>query len=79
MSQWGAYGLAQDGWGHRKIVKHFYSGTIVETAVPPKRLRIGLTQSEWRIHVEADAGPIALRIENHTTGTLVGTIPEGKT
>ena len=29
MSQWGAYGLAQKGWSHRKILTHFYSHTRV--------------------------------------------------
>src|SRR2546423_15513795 len=27
MSQWGAYGLAVDGWSHKQILKHYYSGT----------------------------------------------------
>lgn len=27
LSQWGAYGLAQDGWTHQQILTHFYSGT----------------------------------------------------
>ncbi len=79
LSQWGAYGLAQDGWGHTKIVKHFYTGSIVESTAAPNRIRLGLTQSQTKIHLEALAGPVTLRISNHTTGTLVGTIPEGKT
>jgi len=29
MSQWGAYGLAQMGWSHGQILKHFYRGTAV--------------------------------------------------
>ena len=30
LSQWGAYGLARQGWGPSKILKHFYSGTRVD-------------------------------------------------
>ena len=29
LSQWGSYGLAKQGWGPSKILKHFYSGTRV--------------------------------------------------
>src|SRR6266567_8130074 len=32
LSQWGAYGLAQDGWSHQRILAHFYSGTDVGPA-----------------------------------------------
>ena len=34
MSQWGAYGLANMGWGHRKILTHFYRGTRVDATTP---------------------------------------------
>lgn len=81
MSQWGAYGLAKQGWGHKQIVKHFYSGTTITSsyANAPKELRVGLTQGRSKIHLSAQAGPVTLRIENRHTGTVVGTIPSGKT
>ena len=81
MSQWGAYGLAKRGWGHKQIVKHFYTGTTIKSsyANAPKELRVGLTQGRSKIHLAAQAGPVTLRIENRHTGTVVGTIPSGKT
>ena len=40
LSQWGAYGLAQDGWGARRILTHFYTGTRVHRAQhPPAKIR----------------------------------------
>jgi stage II sporulation protein D len=81
MSQWGAYGLAKQGWGHKQIVRHFYSGTKITSsyANAPTKLRVGLTQGRKKIHLEAQAGSVTLRIENRHTGTVVGTIPSGKT
>jgi SpoIID/LytB domain protein len=80
MSQWGAYGLAQDGWAHKKILTHFYSGTTIRQAAdPPANLRIGLTQDQTSVHLSAQAGPVTIRVEDPTSGTLVGTIPRGKT
>jgi stage II sporulation protein D len=80
MSQWGAYGLAKDGWAHKKILTHFYSGTVVKQASsPPKNLRIGLTQGQSKVRLTAEAGPVTIRVEDPKTGTEVGTIPKGKT
>ena len=43
MSQWGAYGLAKQGWSYRDILTHFYQGTRVQHGVAyPKRLRVGI-------------------------------------
>ena len=78
MSQWGAYGLAKDGWAHKRILGHFYSGTVVKQAQsPPNRLRIGLTQGQTAVHLTAEAGPVTIRVED--SGTEVGTISRGKT
>ena len=49
MSQWGAYGLAQQGWTTGDILTHFYSGTrFVNDADPPGDIRVGLTSGEGR-------------------------------
>jgi stage II sporulation protein D len=32
MSQWGAYGFAKEGKGHKKILRHYYSGTKIGNA-----------------------------------------------
>ena len=53
MSQWGAYGLAQMGWSHKRILKHFYRGTRVERlADPVRKIRVGLTWDRTVIHLE---------------------------
>lgn len=79
MSQWGAYGLAQEGWTASRILRHFYSGTRVDrAAAPPAQLRIGLTQGRDAIHLEAEAGDVEIR-DGDQRGTVVATIPSGET
>ncbi len=41
MSQWGSYGLAQQGWTYQRILTHFYSGTQVVRAPSPVEPRCG--------------------------------------
>ena len=80
MSQWGAYGLAQDGWGASKILRHYYTGTKVGTdGAPPKTLRIGLVQGRGSVRLEAEAGPVEIRLGDPKTGEVVATIPDGET
>jgi SpoIID/LytB domain protein len=80
MSQWGAYGLAHDGWAHKRILEHFYSGTTVKRdPTPPNDLRVGLTQGQASVRLTAEAGPVAIRVEDPDSGTLVGKIPRGRT
>ena len=76
MSQWGAYGLAQDGWSHQQILTHYYTGTSVAQwtkAIP--QVRVGLTQGRQTIHVEAKGGPLPVTLA--TSGATVGEIPAG--
>jgi SpoIID/LytB domain protein len=80
MSQWGAYGLAQEGWGAAKILTHYYTGTRVRTdGTPPKTLRIGLVQGRDSVRLEAEAGPVEIRLGDPKTGEVVATIPDGQT
>ena len=80
LSQWGAYGLARQGWGPSKILKHFYSGTRVDReGSPPNNLRIGLAQGEQSIRLEAEAGAVEIRLGDPTTGSKIATIPSGET
>jgi stage II sporulation protein D len=80
MSQWGAYGLAHDGWSHKKILRHFYSGTeLRQDSSPPRNLRIGLTQDRKAVRLTAEAGPVTIRVQDPKSGALVGSIPRGKT
>jgi SpoIID/LytB domain protein len=79
MSQWGAFGLAQQGWGAERILTHYYSGTRVAEVEPPAdRFRIGLVQSEPSVRVEAELADVELRLGDRT-GDVVATVPVGET
>jgi stage II sporulation protein D len=78
MSQWGAYGLAQQGWNPDKILTHYYSHTRVGQAdAPPNNLRIGLVQGQSKIRLQAQGGDVELLLGDPKTGDVVGTIPSG--
>lgn len=80
MSQWGAYGLAQMGWTHKKILTHFYQGTAVERRdTLPQTIRVELTYGRSLVHLKAQAGPVRLWQGDPAKEVLVGKIPEGKT
>jgi SpoIID/LytB domain protein len=80
LSQWGAYGLASQGWTSKQILTHFYSGTTVtQMSDPPGDVRIALTSGKTAIHLTAAAGPVRLSIDQPVGGKLVGKIPDGET
>ena len=80
LSQWGAYGLASEGWTSNQILTHFYSGTKVsEMSDPPGDIRIALTSGEKAIHLTAAAGPVRLSVGQPVGGKPVGKIPDGET
>lgn len=80
MSQWGAYGLAQQGWGAERILTYYYSGTTVADArSAPKRLRIGLAQGKRLVRLEAEGADVDLRLGDRRRGDVVATIPAGQT
>src|SRR5436190_5958559 len=80
LSQYGAYGLALDGWTATRILTHFYSGTRVAHAPrEPDQLRVGLVQGRKQLRLEAEAGKVELRLGHPNAGDLVGTIPNGVT
>ena len=79
MSQWGAFGLALQGLSRGDILEHFYQGTILEqVADEPDFVRVGLTQENEELHLRAIAQGVNLRLGS-STGTVIGTIPKGKT
>lgn len=80
MSQWGSYGLALEGWNHQEILTHFYSGSKLgrATDVPPT-LRIGLAQGRDKVRLEAEEGPVDLRLGGRKAGDTIATIPRGQT
>jgi SpoIID/LytB domain protein len=80
MSQWGAYGLAKQGWGQTRILTHFYSGTKVSPAPsPPGKLRVGLVQGRQKVRLAPTGGPAELRLGDPNSGQVVATVPEGET
>ena len=79
LSQWGAYGLAMEGWNRKRILTHFYSDTRIATAdSPPRTLRIGLVQGKMKVRLGAEAGPVDLYLGTKS-GDAVATIPKGET
>jgi len=80
LSQWGAYGLALDGWTAPKIVTHFYSHTkVANVDKPPARLRIGIAQGRTRYRLRASGGTVDLRLSKPKHGDVVTTIPKDET
>jgi SpoIID/LytB domain protein len=80
LSQWGAEGLAEMGWGFRRILTHFYRGTRVEPDPnPPAKIRIGLTEDRAVVHLTAKAGRVSIWAGGPAHGTLVGEIAGGDT
>lgn len=80
LSQWGAYGLAKEGWRPGRILTHFYSRTRVEPAESvPRTLRIGLTQGRRTIHLEARGGKVDLRLGGRRPSDTIATIPGRET
>ena len=45
MSQYGAYGMAQNGWGYARILRHYYKGTKLGQA-PSRPVRVLLQASD---------------------------------
>jgi len=71
MSQYGAYGLALEGWSAERIVRYYYTGVEVERRDPPARLvRVGLLQSRSRVTVIVEGGSPRVRAAGETIETL---------
>jgi SpoIID/LytB domain protein len=80
MSQWGANGLARMGWGHTRILTHFYRGTKVQRLDSlPRSVRVQITSGRSRIRLTAKAGPVRLWVGEPLTGRLIAKIPMDKT
>lgn len=75
LSQYGAYGLARQGWGSGRIVRWFYRGVELRERRPPvSRFRIGLLQNRHRFTLVASRGAYELRLPG---GKVVDTVAEG--
>ena len=63
MSQWGAYGMALDGWTHDDILKHFYTGvTLGPPPNTPGEIRVGLIRAQSTIELKAQVAKVELRV-----------------
>jgi SpoIID/LytB domain protein len=75
LSQYGALGLARDGWTGEQIVRHYYTGVKVLTRDPPEpTIRVGLLQDAASVRLHADHGAFDLLLQN---GQNVDTVPDG--
>lgn len=59
MSQWGALGFAQRGYGYEQILAHYYRGTVLGRA-PAARLRVLLVDARKTLTVSSE-GPLRVR------------------
>jgi stage II sporulation protein D len=50
MSQYGARGYAEAGWGYERILKHYYRGTSLEV-VPARQVRVLLAEGKTAVKV----------------------------
>ena len=76
MSQYGAYGLAQKGWGRKEIITWYYKGTSVGTEAAPKgKFRVGLLQRRGSFTLKARKAAFDLVVEGQGT---VHTVPKGE-
>ena len=50
MSQYGARGYAEAGWGYQRILKHYYRGTKLQL-VPARPMRVLLAQSRTAVKI----------------------------
>jgi stage II sporulation protein D len=67
MSQYGAYGMAQKGWGYAKILRHYYKGTRLGQA-PSRPVRVLLQASDPYVRFRgATKGPAGAALSPGTT------------
>lgn len=74
MSQWGAFGLAREGWTAEEILGHYYRDTQVGPTTFEEPLRVGLANGRASLRIEAVEGPVTLTVGGGTT-----VVPAGET
>ena len=67
MSQYGAYGLAQEGWRAGQILRHYYSGVDVVERSIGQNIRVGMLQGHSSITISprkkaTDGGRLDLKV-----------------
>ena len=67
MSQYGAYGMAQEGWSYQRILRHYYKGTKLGQA-PSKPVRVLLQASDPYVRFRgATRGPDGMALSPRVT------------
>jgi stage II sporulation protein D len=70
MSQYGAYGMAQQGWSYRRILGHYYKGTKLGQA-PSRPVRVLLQASDPFVRVSgATKGPGGMALSPGVTHVI---------
>ncbi|MGH3072031.1 MAG: SpoIID/LytB domain-containing protein [Gaiellaceae bacterium] len=52
MSQYGARGYAESGWGYQRILRHYYRGTTLES-VPARQVRVLLAEGKAAVGIDS--------------------------
>jgi SpoIID/LytB domain protein len=79
MSQYGAYGFAQHGWGGERILRHYYSGARVLKKTIGTNVRVSMLQGRSSITIRPqaktkDGGLVVLKVKGSKT-KIVGARP----
>jgi stage II sporulation protein D len=68
MSQYGAFGYAQHGWGGERILRHYYTGAKVVNKSVGRKVRVGMLQGRSSITIKPQVktkggGLVVLRVK----------------
>jgi stage II sporulation protein D len=79
MSQYGAFGFAQHGWGGEKILRHYYTGARVVKRTAGARMRVSMLQGRPSITIRPRAktrngGLVVLKVKG-SKAKIVGARP----
>ncbi len=58
LSQYGAYGMALDGFKYDQILTHYYQGTTVASQPTPAALKVGIETGQSTIFVRGEDNPL---------------------
>jgi len=67
MSAWGAYGYAKHGWGHKRIINHYYRRVRVERDRGNARVRVLLASRSGGVSFDGAKRACKLRLEPRRT------------
>ncbi|MGH2791912.1 MAG: SpoIID/LytB domain-containing protein [Actinomycetota bacterium] len=77
MSQYGAFGYAQHGWGAKRILQHYYSGARVRERTIGPDVRVGMLQGRSSITIlpkvkSSGGGRMVLKVKGNRTKIAEG-------